>query len=71
MPDPRAAGGERVPNPGSLEAIEAGCRCPVLSNRYGRGNGSKGGKPLFWFNAACPLHGDKSTESGERDNADS
>lgn len=26
-----------TPNPGSDEAIAAGCRCPVLDNAHGRG----------------------------------
>lgn len=43
-----------VPNPGSDEAVEQGCTCPVLDNNHGRGNrfGS------FTIRMDCPLHGD-------------
>lgn len=49
--------GTIVPNPGSSEAVESGCACPVLDN--GRGRGARegdDGKPLFWITAGCPLH---------------
>lgn len=43
---------EDKPNPGSPEAKEEGCTCPVLDN--GRGKGSyKGG---FIVRADCPMH---------------
>lgn len=41
------------PNPGSDEAIERGCTCPVLDNGHGRINGGEG---PFWINEGCPLH---------------
>lgn len=41
------------PLPGSEEAIEKGCRCPVIDNHYGKGN-SLG---QFWISGDCPLHG--------------
>ena len=40
-----------LPNPGSDEAIDQGCACPVLDNGHGRGPGP------FWINVYCPLHG--------------
>ena len=41
------------PNPGSDEAIEQGCMCPVLDNADGKGT------PLgFWISDKCPLHGE-------------
>jgi len=43
-----------VLNPGSDEAIEAGCRCPVLDNCHGKG--SSWGNNMFWFSSDCPLH---------------
>ena len=45
--------------PGSDQAITAGCSCPVMDNCHGRGNGylDPGGNPLFWFDFACPMHG--------------
>ena len=46
----------KVLNPGSLEAGEHGCTCPVIDNNYGR-------TPPFppnnwWIYADCPLHGE-------------
>jgi|WetSurMetagenome_2_1015567.scaffolds.fasta_scaffold400137_3 hypothetical protein len=49
----------KLPNPGSDEAIEQGCACPVLDNHHGKGV-SLIGKPLFWVNEECPLHGSPS-----------
>lgn len=46
------------PNPGSEEAIRAGCRCPVLDNNRGKGIGiSSDGETLFWMSGDCPIHG--------------
>ena len=48
-------------NPGSDEAVKAGCLCPIIDNARGRGCGRRGkdGEPLFWINGNCPLHGFK------------
>lgn len=47
------------PNPGSPEAIAAGCLCPVIDNHHGKGIPvGKDRSPLFWHSANCPLHGD-------------
>jgi hypothetical protein len=48
-------------NPGSTEALQLGCKCPVMDNQYGEGSGyySDDGTPAFWNNAECPLHGIK------------
>lgn len=49
-----------VPSPGSPEARDQGCLCPVLDNAHGKGaylcpaNG-----PQFWVVTTCPLHGVK------------
>ena len=43
------------PNPGSDEAIKAGCKCPVLDNSRGKGSGH--GEGSFWINEHCSLHG--------------
>lgn len=55
------------PNPGSKEAIDAGCTCPVLDNGRGRGacGGAKGddGQPMFWVHDDCPVHSTKLEES--------
>jgi len=45
----------KVPNPGSPEAVEVGCICPVLDNHYGKGLGTKK-KPTFWYTDGCPVH---------------
>jgi hypothetical protein len=47
------------PNPGSPEAIEKGCECPVIDNVHGRGSGhyADDGSPLFWISGDCKLHG--------------
>lgn len=45
-------------NPGSTEAIEAGCKCPVMDNHYGEGR-MFGNEQVFWINGSCPLHGDR------------
>ena len=46
-----------TPNPGSDDAIRAGCTCPVLDNAHGRGSmyGTKDA-PVFIYAADCPLH---------------
>lgn len=46
---------ETTPNPGSDEAIELGCSCPVIDN--GRGRGRSDGN--FWISCECPLHAQK------------
>jgi hypothetical protein len=38
------------PNPGSDEAIAAGCTCPVLDNSHDRGKGP------FTLTEGCPIH---------------
>jgi len=46
------------PNPGSMEAINQGCTCPVMDNAYGTGaNGTSGDAAVFWINQGCPVHG--------------
>lgn len=53
--------GDYKPNPGSDEAIEMGCICPVLDNCHGKG--SMYGEGMFWTNTNCPIHGkDESVE---------
>lgn len=44
-----------IPNPGSGEAIEQGCTCPILDNGHGRGY--MGIEGQFIITAGCPLHG--------------
>lgn len=46
------------PNPGSKEAVDMGCTCPVIDNHHGKGVPvGKGGAPLFWHSENCPIHG--------------
>lgn len=49
------------PNPGSKEAIQQGCDCPVIDNYNGKGFPitSDEGELLiaFWMTPNCPLHG--------------
>ena len=47
--------------PGSDEAINAGCRCPVLDNAHGRGymggvQDPETGETVYVYNSECPLH---------------
>ena len=46
------------PYPGSDEAREKGCACPVIDNGHGKGSGwtDETGDPLFWISSSCPLH---------------
>jgi len=44
------------PNPGTKEAQDQGCTCPVIDNHYGAGVPSPNG-PMFWMSGDCPLHG--------------
>ena len=43
--------------PGSCEAGDAGCRCPVLDNEHGKGYLGDGDQFGFVINCDCPLHG--------------
>lgn len=43
-----------IPNPGTKEAIEAGCKCPVIDNNYGKGYYGVAGE--FAYNMDCKLH---------------
>ena len=46
-----------VPNPGSKEAREQGCLCPVVGNEFGKGYLGCGDRFGFIANENCPLHG--------------
>ncbi len=47
---------EQTPKPGSLEAVEAGCSCPVLDNAHGGGWIGVGDTVYYWQSENCPLH---------------
>lgn len=50
---------ENKPNPGSKEAQEQGCKCPVIDNHYGEGfSMGKDNTKSFWVNSECTLHAD-------------
>lgn len=48
---------KNVFNPGSDEAVQAGCTCPVIDNHYGKGVPSVENLRVFWMNSECPIHG--------------
>ena len=50
-------------NPGSDEAIEMGCTCPVLDNSHGWG--SMYGEGTFWISIGCPIHGGNQNENNK------
>lgn len=52
---------DATPPPGSPEAIEQDCACPILDNAHGKGwmggrRDSKTGETLYVISAACDLH---------------
>lgn len=51
----------KSPFPGSDEAIEQGCKCPVMDNFKGKGipiTTEEGELQVaYWMVADCPLHG--------------
>jgi hypothetical protein len=52
------------PKPGSKEAIEAGCNCPVMDNHHGEGipfnkPGTSDIMIGYWMTADCVIHGVK------------
>ena len=62
---------EKLPNPGSYEAMEQGCSCPRLDNNHGWGSDLYG-KDMFWIDGSCPIHGSKEpTKEEVRKAADS
>lgn len=53
------------PNPGSDEAIEAGCLCPVMDNAHGKGCFvDEEGNPAFWISKECPIHYEQPKDKG-------
>lgn len=47
-----------IPNPGSKEAVEIGCTCPIADNNGGQGFFFGDPEPMFWNSSDCPLHGE-------------
>lgn len=54
------------PNPGSSEAIDLGCTCPVIDNARGKGymGGARGkdGRAVFVYAMDCPVHHEVGSE---------
>lgn len=46
-----------VPRPGSADARELGCTCPVIDNHYGAG--ATGTWTEWWYNRACLVRRDE------------
>jgi len=46
---------DKIPNPGSPEAVEAGCACPRMDNHHGKGRPTLEGF-IFFVSELCPLH---------------
>lgn len=42
------------PNPGTQEAQDKNCICPVIDNHYGKGR--FGNEEVFIYNTECQLH---------------
>jgi len=42
-------------NPGSDEALNNGCKCPIIDNNHGRGRFGDGDQYVIRLD--CPLHG--------------
>lgn len=58
---------KKKPNPGSNEAVDLGCTCPVLDNEHGRGFPYPDiEEPVFWITAGCPLH-DQEEENDDQE----
>lgn len=45
------------PTPGSVEAVNKGCLCPIMDNGHGKGVGGNGEEYGWWVTTECPLHG--------------
>lgn len=48
------------PNPGSQEARDQGCKCPVLDNNHGRS--APWPPDGWWMKPDCPVHATKKEE---------
>ena len=51
-----------IPAPGTQDAIDRGCKCPVMDNAHGRGAYIKDGKWIYWYSTDCELHRNNETE---------
>jgi len=55
----------KIPNPGSDEAVEQGCTCPVSDNHYGKGFPYGETSQAFYISTNCPLHGSEGAWGGK------
>lgn len=55
-----------LPNPGSWEAIDAGCACPVYDNCHGKGRPTGEGLVYFVYVEHCPVHNPQKCPRCER-----
>lgn len=44
---------KKPPTPGTTEAVEQGCTCPVMDNNHGQFKPWPGN---WWVTQGCPLH---------------
>jgi len=54
------------PNPGSREALELGCICPVFDNCYGYGASVLDDRTYYYVTAGCPIHDLKNYKEEEK-----
>ncbi len=59
-----SSSGGKTPSPGSEEAADLGCTCPVLDNAHGVGY--LGIPGVFVYTKDCPLHDDAADVDPER-----
>lgn len=55
--------GSETPPPGSDEAIDRGCTCPVVDNGHGRGRFGDG--DMYVYRPDCPVHEPKDGDDNE------
>lgn len=53
-----------LPNPGSNDAYQMGCTCPVMDNHHGAGIPTEDG-PVFIIIGGCPLHDERVNQEEE------
>lgn len=59
----------RLPTPGSSQAIFDGCLCPIEENNQGQGEIGRSGVRMFKVVLDCPLHGyNQVVDESEDDN---
>jgi hypothetical protein len=54
LPGPCGACAQATPNPGSREALDAGCACAILDNNHGKF--APWPPDGWWITQGCPVH---------------